>query len=367
MGMDVTPKKLVNSERLVAYCEVKRNLWWPHLRSIALTSVSVTELRTDDGKIYAVTESKGHVLLIEDDLKTPEIDRWIDLVSIKSKKTKENKNREQLVKLQKELEDEKRKVKYLESEQEELVKKNEQLRKKNKENEENIYIYEKLRRYKTEHDNWEAKYKSIEQENKEQKRQINILREGNIKQRNQITDLEKENKRQIKQSIYLKVEIDQWKNENKKQTKKINDLEKDMEQIGPLKARIKSITENNERLSSEHATQKDEIYKRKVELNKYENQIKQLKSDYQQQKTQFDITKIKLHEYMTINEKYRCTLNLEKDALINELENCKKQSDKLKEYYFILLECEFPSVNKIVEDYTMISSNYRLNLTMMKG
>ncbi|ETO27318.1 hypothetical protein RFI_09813, partial [Reticulomyxa filosa] len=27
------------------------------------------------------------------------------------------------------------------------------------------------------------------------------------------------------------------------------------------------------------------------------------------------------------------------------------------------IECEFPFVNKIVEDYTMISSNYRLNLT----
>ncbi|ETO01567.1 viral A-type inclusion protein, partial [Reticulomyxa filosa] len=405
------------TERLVAYCEVKYNSWWPQSR-ISRTSVSVTELCINNGKIYAVTESKGNVLLIEDDLKVYLSTQFRPNKKNKRKQvlickkmflmyggsknnTVQKKKREQLTKVQKELEDEKKKVKQLESAQEDLTKKNEQLRKKNMENEKDINEKkEKLKRYKTEHDNLESKCKSIEGENKEQKRQIDILREGNIKQKNQITDLEKENKQQMKQ-------ITDFKNESKKQTKKINDLEKDMEQIGPLKARIKSIIENNERLSSEHATQKEEIYKQKVELNKYEKQTKQLELDYQQQKIQFDTTKMKLHEYTTINEKYRCklnSLNLEKDALISKLENCKKQSDELKEYYLCFvfyffslffeesknmthttnaqlssevqdlrgrickltigvgIESKFPAVNDIATTYEGISDNYRLSL-----
>ncbi|ETO05409.1 viral A-type inclusion protein [Reticulomyxa filosa] len=246
-----------------------------------------------------------------------------------------------------------------------------------------------------------------ENEKKEQIKQANSWKEKYNERMNHIESLKKENNKQIQQINDHKGEIEQHLKQINILKTQINNSDKDnkqqMRQIDTLKDEKQQLTKDNAQLTREKEAQKEELDRR-------ETKIRKLESDYQQQKTQLDTTKTKLHEHVTLNEKNRSalsSLHSEKDILINEMETYRQQSNESKEYCFIVLfifvaantytfykkkkymitnaqlsqevkqlrgrireltigvgiESEFPPVNKIVEDYEAISSNYRLKLT----
>ncbi|ETO36786.1 hypothetical protein RFI_00276, partial [Reticulomyxa filosa] len=151
-----------------------------------------------------------------------------------------------------------------------------------------------------------------------------------------------------------------------------------------LQTQVNSMIKRYEQSATEHGIHKDE-------LHKYQHKIKQLESDFQIQKNQLQNSKIKLHEYALLTEKNQSSLSSlhsEKESAINELKRYTQQSNEFKRVILtneqlsqdvqtlrerireltvgigIGIESEFPSVNKIVEDYEAISSNYRLKLTI---